>query len=288
MKYNGFYAHMGRPNGIQLKPDPIYKKIYDTVTILPTSGWVEVYPMINNSSSFYSNNTISDFEINNNVLWDFKISRGRFKLQKGKNHDYASNIVKDERIYSSTSTGMVYALNKDDGKKIWSKNLGERTTDLTIFDNKLFVGSNKGIHIINIENGKLLFEKSLKGFVTCKPIVFNNSVLVGCSDGSVYSIDISSHSINWRCSLSGSIYISEVKDDKVFVCSDKTCYAINPTDGIILWGFSTNGPITAPSKVDEDCVYFGSWDNNFYAVNTSNGNLCWKFEMAWGSDSHRL
>jgi len=43
------------------------------------------------------------------------------------------------------------------------------------------------------------------------------------------------------------------------------------------WVFSTNGPVTSSPTVVNGIVYFGSHDNNLYALDTATGQLKWSF-----------
>ena len=43
--------------------------------------------------------------------------------------------------------------------------------------------------------------------------------------------------------------------------------------------------MTSPPYADENGVYFGSWDNNLYALSPDDGDLKWKYEVGWGIDT---
>lgn len=45
----------------------------------------------------------------------------------------------------------------------------------------------------------------------------------------------------------------------------------------VRWIFSADAKISAAPVVDDEMVYFGSWDQNVYAVEAATGKPCWKF-----------
>lgn len=46
----------------------------------------------------------------------------------------------------------------------------------------------------------------------------------------------------------------------------------------LLWKFETGGPVNASAATDEQNIYFGSGDGNFYSLNQKTGDLNWKFK----------
>jgi len=52
----------------------------------------------------------------------------------------------------------------------------------------------------------------------------------------------------------------------------------SPTDRRVHWTFQAKAKISASPVVDEDSVYFGSWDQHVYALDKHTGKLRWQFE----------
>ncbi len=48
------------------------------------------------------------------------------------------------------------------------------------------------------------------------------------------------------------------------------------------WEFKTGGPVNSSVEVDEQNIYFGSGDSNFYSLKQSTGELNWKFKTGSG------
>jgi len=58
---------------------------------------------------------------------------------------------------------------------------------------------------------------------------------------------------------------------------DNNLYAINGTDGHFIWKFPTEGGIVSRPTIFDGVVYFGSEDNKLYAVNSRTGKMIWDY-----------
>jgi outer membrane protein assembly factor BamB len=47
---------------------------------------------------------------------------------------------------------------------------------------------------------------------------------------------------------------------------DGNLYSLDTRTGKLRWRFETKGPITGTPATNKDLIYFGSADNNFYAL----------------------
>lgn len=72
----------------------------------------------------------------------------------------------------------------------------------------------------------------------------------------------------------------DIQRRRVFVGSaDHGLYAIDASDGDIVWRFETLGPVQSEPLYDatEDVVYFGSMDGSLYKVRARDGKLIYRF-----------
>ena len=54
---------------------------------------------------------------------------------------------------------------------------------------------------------------------------------------------------------------------------------MNGTTGELIWKYTANYWVeTAPAIGSDGTIYFGSYDNNTYALNGKTGELIWKYE----------
>jgi len=277
MENLGLIAHMGVPNGTLFNPTEKQKKTYERITPLPASGWVDIYPF-NSDPPILDNNKITKNEQKESkLLW-------QYPTDKLGNRNYSSNIISESTVYSATSSGNIYALDKTDGNKFWNINIGKSSLEPVLSGNLLFVCSENGLHAIDKETGRIKWEKTIEK-VSSKPYIYDEKVIVGTSDGILCSIDKNSGDKNWNYIFDDKIYISNIKNSIIYIGSGKSCYSFNIKDQKVVWQYKTNGLITASPIATGNTVYLGSWDGNLYALDSTNGNLKWKYQTGWGIDS---
>jgi len=146
------------------------------------------------------------------------------------------------------------------------------------------IGTEKGVCAIDKDTQAIKWYQYI-GQTYSKPIINKNRVIASNSNGSLYAFDINSGNVQWSCELPYLGLVSNIKHDITCVGSYNICYGINIKDGDTQWKFNTDGKITAPPRIDEKSVYFGSWDGNVYALDISTGKKKWTFNTGWGIDT---
>lgn len=283
----GIICFMGKSNGVTWVPDEKSEKDFRGVTILPPTGWVELYPTNSERGDLFSfkykneDESYDYFEeghINSKLLWSYD-------TKNNGNMNYSNCVFNDGVIYSTSSKGTINALNSEDGKEKWNVKIAENSVDPAFSNDVLFIGTDKGIHAINKDDGATIWEK-LIGRISSKPIVSGNNVFVGCDDGEIYVFDTDSGDKIWDYSLNDAVFVSELDKSNVFyVGSGKTCYCFDYMKKDKIWSYETDGFITSSPKVNGDHVYLGSWDGNIYCLDARNGDKIWSYETGWGIDS---
>ena len=66
---------------------------------------------------------------------------------------------------------------------------------------------------------------------------------------------------------------------------DNNVYALNASTGAKLWSYATGAGVQSSPAVANGVVYFGSGDNNLYALNASTGAKLWSYTTGGGIDS---
>jgi outer membrane protein assembly factor BamB len=274
LENNGLWAFIGNPAG-RLKNIHDISDKNEKIIEVPPCGWVRIYGLPKKDGF-----NLLDKELvlgnEGNIKWMYNTS-------DNQNTFSSSNILVDDILYSSTSTGEIIALNKDNGTFIWNITVGKNPTTPTLYNNKIFVGTKEGLKIIDL-NTLNLSEKSL-GKIPSKPVVAEGKIIVGNEKGNVYALDNSSEEVIWQLNLTDEIYISEPENNLIFIGSGKNCYAIDANTADQIWLFETDGVITSRPYAYEGTVYFGSWDSFVYALNSTSGNLNWKYETGWGVET---
>jgi outer membrane protein assembly factor BamB len=83
----------------------------------------------------------------------------------------------------------------------------------------------------------------------------------------------------WNYTTGGLVASSPaVANGVVYVGSeDNNVYALNATTGAQLWNYTTGGQVWSSPAVANGAVYVGSDDNNTYALNATTGAKLWNY-----------
>src|SRR5271157_2494544 len=68
----------------------------------------------------------------------------------------------------------------------------------------------------------------------------------------------------------------------LFGCLGSSTGSVSPN---AIWNYTTGGSVTSSPAVSNRLVYFGSEDNNVYAINASNGAEIWIYPTKGSVDS---
>jgi outer membrane protein assembly factor BamB len=84
----------------------------------------------------------------------------------------------------------------------------------------------------------------------------------------------------WKYKTEGRVYSTPLIDDGsvYFGSGDQNIYALNEANGELLWKFKTEGKVHSSPAVHGQTVLAGSQDGNLYCLDKLSGELKWKFE----------
>ncbi len=150
--------------------------------------------------------------------------------------------ISKDLVISTNTSGEIYAMQLQTGKRKWSFHTAGKiyATPAVHNDRVVVASSDNHIYCLQASTGKLLWK-----YATDKPLVastqiVNNIAYTGASDGHFRAIDLLSGKLKWE--------FTEVN------------------------GFVEDKPLYYQGK-----IYFGSWGNDFYALDATTGALQWKW-----------
>ncbi len=170
--------------------------------------------------------------------------------------------------------------NNKNVKLIWSvTEPSDIGAGMYLQDNKLVYTNTSGaIKAVDVCTGKNIWTYKTNGKIYSTPSISNKTVWCSSSDGNVYGLNLKNGRKKFVFATQKPIVSSPVcTDDKVIVAGgDGSCRAWDTNTGKLVWTFYSvkNFVVTRP-KVVGDYVYFGSWGNEFYALNTKTGTPRW-------------
>jgi len=139
-----------------------------------------------------------------------------------------------------------------------------------------------------------------KGKIYSTPTVYKGVVWCASTDSCIYGLNVRSGKLLHKLKTDKAIVSSPVcVENKVIVAGgDGHCRAWRVDNGHLAWDFDSvrNFVVTRP-LVNDGKVFFGSWGNEFYALDSRNGWLKWKWSsgqtnrmfspaQVWPTESH--
>ena len=221
--------------------------------------------------------------------------------------------------YIHTYTSIIYAVNEFSGEHIWDFSTGRSTglesySSPSVAEGMVFFGSaavsSRGrVYAFNASTGELRWNYTIDGrSVGSSPAVSDGIVFIGSdmfyldqtvtAPGRIYALNISTGELMWNysaqslCTTLGdetgvgetypcSIFSSPaVFGGMVFFGSnDNYIYALNKSNGNLIWNYSTNDDVRSSPAVAYGKIFIGSMDGKVYALNMSNGNPVWNYSI---------
>ena len=167
-------------------------------------------------------------------------------------------------------------------KEIWSvQEDGDMGGGMALSKNNLVYTNTKGeIKAVNARNGKKRWSYQTGGKIYSTPIMCDGKVWVSSTDKNLYGLQLKNGKPLFTLPNDKSVVASAACDKNTVILpgTDGKCTAWNAKTGKQLWQFDgiENFTLTRP-QVKDGVVFFGSWGNEFYALNTTTGELKWKW-----------
>ncbi len=253
-------------------------------------------------------------------VWSAGVGNGQ-----GVGFTQLTPAVDADKIYTVDNEGIVTALNRQNGKKLWSKNV---TKDLTGWSGKLvylfkdkdlnpgitggisyadgllYIGNYAGeVIALSASNGKEVWRKQVKGEISSVPQSNGQVVAVQTMNGKLFVLDAKSGADMWffenpppLLTLRGSA-APLVMDTAIYAgFANGRLMAFNPSNGLILWEQRMALPkgrseldrmvdIHASPLLKDGILYVGTYQGRIAAVARGTGGNVWGID---GSTSESL
>jgi len=210
--------------------------------------------------------------------------------------------VVDSRIYLCAGP-FFYALDQA-GKQIYRKQLGGRSlASPAVVGGIAYLPTEEGLlYALNAQDGRILWTCAIGGSSWLKqldnwdvyhssPAVSGGLVYVGSGDGRIYAIDAISGKQKWHFQTGHVVRATPaVAQGRVFCGSfDGKVYALDAASGRKLWELNTTTKgmpwhsVQGSCAVVDDVVYVGSRSGFLYAIEAATGQLRWQesHEGSW-------
>jgi len=148
-------------------------------------------------------------------------------------------IVCAKEVYFYDIYNRVYAVDLIKGKIRWLSSIDHEIRGKLLVYNNCIVAStqNGGIYVLNRSDGQLVYSYNNEGEISAGLTIYKNLIIVPYKNGKIVAYDIETRKVEWTFNAGGIISVSPVLKD--------------------------------------DSLYFGSWDDTFYALDASTGHHVW-------------
>jgi len=188
----------------------------------------------------------------------------------------------DRTVWESHPPRPDYSINRHHPfvKEVWSvQEKSDMGSGMYLHDDLLVYTNTTGeIKAVNAADGSTRWTYPTKGKIYSTPTVCNNSVWVASSDSYLYGLQVENGKELFRLKNDKAVVSSAVcADNRVLLAGgDGHCRAWDVTTGKLVWDFDSvkNFVVTRP-LVKEGVLFFGSWGNEFYALDTETGQSRW-------------
>lgn len=167
-----------------------------------------------------------------------------------------------------------------------------------------FGSTDKNLYAVDIETGKQKWKFKTESRVNSSPAVDSGVVYFGSYDSNFYAVDAGTGKLKWKFKtagerrfagkhLHGSQPLAETMPDPFdcylssptvfkgavyFGSGDGNVYALDTSTGNLKWKFQTGDVVHASPAISEGTLYIGSWDTYFYALDAATGKEKWRFK----------
>ena len=176
--------------------------------------------------------------------------------------------------------GFVVAWDADTGREKWRFNSAPIESSPLLKGNRLFVGSwDHGVYALNANNGKRIWRFEADNEVNTSAAYWNGRIFIASDSGTIYSLSAKTGKLLWSEGSAREFYYATptVAHGRVYIGStDGTMYVFGAKTGRLLWARPLGSYIYGAAAVYQRKVFVGTYDGQFYALDAATGDTVWQ------------
>ncbi|MGH2853625.1 MAG: PQQ-binding-like beta-propeller repeat protein [Solirubrobacteraceae bacterium] len=204
-------------------------------------------------------------------------------------------VLSENRIFQLTDDGVLSAVDKWDGKVLWSHRLGALSAaspavgGATVYATVLAraSGSPEGrVAALDVATGAVRWSRTLSSRSESSPLLDHGRLYFGSENGTVYALDARDGRILWTYHAPGAVKASPSLADGVLYFGDYSGHvqAVSERTGRRLWLADSEGALLgsgtfySTAAVLYGRVFLGNTDGRVYAYDAATGRLDWAYQ----------
>ena len=217
----------------------------------------------------------------------------RFNIKQGIE---AAGLMAGDSLFVGGLDGIFYSIDLDDGKLNWKFDTKtEIVSEPLIYKGIIyFLNGANALFSLDASTGKQFWVYNRQETSTqmtirggSRPIIDNNLIYVGFSDGSLAALNLATGTPQWDVLLNKNNRFKDIDaspvidDDKIYINSyDDKLYCLSKNNGSILWK-SEYGGSTAPI-ISGDRLIYSTSKSHILSVSKNDGKLFWSVKSILG------
>ncbi len=129
------------------------------------------------------------FPFDDGRLYGFDAGSGKIIFTVNLQQPLVSKVAVDDRVYVSGIEGGVYAVDKNDGKTIWSRRFDRSIWTAPAVDDLYFGDSDGVLHALDKRDGATVWEFKTEGVILSSPILIGDKVVFASLDRHLYCLE---------------------------------------------------------------------------------------------------
>ena len=205
--------------------------------------------------------------------------------------DEASSLspsIDSERIYLPLAGGRVVCLDRESGSLRWIADPGGIiSSPVAVGEHSVFIATQKladdgseaggSLRAIDKNTGLTVWVKDYARPFTSPLVLAPNRVYAGSADGTFYALNFTDGNVIWKVETQDIVRGRPLVTPTAvyFGGDDGTLRAVAPDKGQIIWKYQVSGKVVGQPAIDDRAIYFGAGDGYLYSLDL-NGKLKWR------------
>lgn len=192
---------------------------------------------------------------------------------------YSSPAIADNRIFFTSKSGFLYALDASTGEQIWRFQISEYVVRASpaVVDGVVYVAGGYAFYALDAAQGTQLWKVDITYAGQGTPAIDNGLAVVSSQDGWLYAIDTATGEQRWRYGIQGlSFGAASIAGSSVLAGSDNgMLVSLNTERGNVQWNKQLGGPIFASPAIAGNQAIVATRNGYVSSVDVGSGEVLW-------------
>ncbi len=208
--------------------------------------------------------------------------------------EFAAPAVYHDRLFVASRGGVLYALDRKDGKLVWKKKVGAVSTTPLVDRGRIYLGNDDGIMLcLDTFDGSEKWRYATRGAILRTPVLADDMLAFSNDSDTVYALDVDTGKFRWQFkadmpeefTLRGHAGVTVSGDLVITGFANGTVVALRKATGSVAWMTSIKGPDDTFVDVDSrpdvvgDTVFAASASGGVHALDRTTGLVRWRIPV---------